>query len=209
MMSIQRRSTTSTALLWLSLLTGCTTLPVKTPSLASLLPSSTEPTQVVLTVQPSVLQEAGIPKHTGMMCRAYFFAGKDPAPIKVAGDWTFIAYEEPEGSPDKPQGLYRVADKEMENHYRKDVVGDSYVFWFPYETSEAVQLQLRGTLKLAGGRELTSTWVKMKLDPAQGGKNLPPSATSTSKNPSEPASAEGTAPPVHSTEGASPPSAKK
>jgi hypothetical protein len=147
---------------------GCTTLPVTKPDLAALLSREPEPTQMVVTVQPSVLQEAGIPKYTGMMCRAYFFAGKDPVPVKVSGDWTCVAFESPEGTAENPQGLYRVPAKDMESHYRKDVVGHSYVFWYPYETNRPAQLQLQGRLKLSEGREIQSSWIKLKMEPAGG-----------------------------------------
>jgi hypothetical protein len=155
---------------------------------------------MVVTVQPSILQEEGIPKHTGMMCRAYFFAGKDPVPMKVAGDWSVIAFESPEGSAENPQGLYKVAAQNLETHYRKDVVGDSYVFWFPYETSEAVQLQLQGTLKLKGGQEIKSSWLKLRLDPAQGMKGKSSPITSTSKPAKKDSSSTHSDPPTHSTD---------
>jgi hypothetical protein len=169
--------------------TGCATLTVKTPSFASILPREPEPTQMVVTVQPSVLQEGGIPKHTGMMCRAYFFAGKDPVPVKVVADWTCIAYEAPDGTPEKPQGLYRVAAADLSTHYRKDVVGDSYVFWLPYETDRPAPLQVQGRLKLASGKEIQSSWIKIKLEPAQGtkGKAKEDVGTSTAKEPTPPA----------------------
>ncbi len=179
---------------------GCTTLPVSVPNVSTLLPKSAEPTQMVVTVQPSVLQEAGVPKHTGMMCRAYFFAGKDPVPMKVVGDWSVIAFESPEGSAENPQGLYRVAAKDLDTHYRKDVVGDSYVFWFPYETSEAAQLQLQGTLKLADGKEIKSSWLKLRLDPAQGMKGKSSPITSTSKPLKKESPTASTEPPANSTE---------
>jgi hypothetical protein len=182
-------------------LVGCTTLPVSAPNISALLPKSAdEPTQMVVTVQPSVLQEEGIPKHTGMMCRAYFFAGKDPVPMKASGDWTVIAFESPAGTSENPQGLYKVAAKDLETHYRKDVVGDSYVFWFPYETSEVAQLQLQGTLKLADGKEIKSSWLKLRLDPAQGMKGKSSPITSTTKPSKKESLAASTEPPTNSTD---------
>ena len=125
-----------------------------------------DPNQIVLTANPCWLQDADKPTHTGLFCRMYFFDGNDPIPLSINGELQVIAYDAAkEGSPEKPQGIYKVATEELGRHYRPDVVGDSYVFWFHYQTTEVADLQIQATLKLKNGKEVTSGWVKIQLDP--------------------------------------------
>lgn len=125
------------------------------------------PTQIVLTANPCWLQDNNNqPTQTGLFCRMYFFQGNDPIPLSIAGDLKVTAFDASKGgSPEKPQGVYHVANGELGKHFRPDVVGDSYVFWFHYQTTEVANLEVQATLKLKNGKEITSGSVKVQLDP--------------------------------------------
>lgn len=125
------------------------------------------PTQIVLTANPCWLQDNNNqPTQTGLFCRMYFFQGNDPIPLSIVGDLKVTAFDASKGgSPEKPQGVYHVANGDLGRHFRPDVVGDSYVFWFHYQTTEVADLEVQATLKLKNGKEITSGSVKIQLDP--------------------------------------------
>lgn len=168
-------------------LAGCEHLSVRDLVVLPLSADAKPPTQLAMTVQPCWLAGEKKVEYSGVYCRMYFFDEKDPAALLANGDLTVVAYDEDADlDPNQPHGLYRVGADEMAGHYRKDVVGHSYVFWFHYQTDKPVNLRIQARFKPAAGEEIVSQWVRTKLDPAS--KESPPQ------------------PPVHSTESAVPPS---
>lgn len=123
-------------------------------------------TRMVLMLTPSSVESAGRTVHPGMMCRAYFFSGKTAKPVQVDGKVVFTAYDrgKPDGSP--PDGIYEIAPEELSKHLRQDIVGDSYVFWLPFEPAQATQVLVQGQLVYKDGTEITSSAVAVEMNPA-------------------------------------------
>lgn len=123
------------------------------------------PTRMVLMVTPSPVEGPGFKVHNGLICRAYFFAGKDAEPVQLkGGDIVFTAYDRSNPDPQQPDGLYEIPESDMPKHLRKDIVGDSYVFWLPFNSDAASHVLVQGELKLPNGEVITSSAVSVELN---------------------------------------------
>lgn len=132
-----------------------------------------EPTRMVLMVTPSTAEGTSYSIHPGLMCRAYFFFGKDPRPVQVKGDLCFTAYDRVNPNPDgSPQGKYVIPADELDKHLRRDVVGDSYVFWLPFDPPTETQVLVQGEFTPKHGNPIVSSGVSVELSPPASGEPL-------------------------------------
>lgn len=187
-------------------LPGCTLTPKHLPS-AVTRHWATEPTRMVMVLAPTQMEQNGVPVHQGMMCRVYFFHEKDPIPVLADGDVVITAYEQPAredgdvGVADDsgengavaptvaaardlnrpPDGLYQIPASELPGHVRKDIVGDSYLFWLPFDPKGKTQVLVQGFLKTRSGEQLTSGVVSLELEPVGTGNQ----ATGAKRRPSQ------------------------
>jgi hypothetical protein len=132
-----------------------------------------QPTRMVLLISPSRAEDAVTPAQQGMMCRAYFFAGENPHPVEVDGDVAFTAYDR--ANPDinrKPDGVFQIPADRLPSHLRRDIVGNSYLFWLPYEPADSTQMLVQGKLQLSKRDALTSSVVSVDLSPAVSAKEI-------------------------------------
>lgn len=122
---------------------------------------------MVVVLTPSRMEEHGQGSRQGMLCRVYFFHGEDPIPVRAKGDLVFTAFDHSRGGKNRePDGKYEIKADELASHLRKDIVGDSYLFWFPYEPMQKTQVSLQGTFQSTSGPEVQSGVVAMEMLPA-------------------------------------------
>ena len=143
---------------------GCAGLPLETTGKPKSPPKKMgTPTQIVLTANACWMQVTETRGQSGFFCRMYFFDGDDPVPISINGELNVVAFDAAkDGSPEKPQGVYTVKSEEMNRHYRPDIVGDAYAFWFQYHTTEPVDLQVQATLTLKTAKRSIAVGSKFK-----------------------------------------------
>lgn len=125
------------------------------------------PTRMVVLASPLPLEQLGVAQQ-GILCRIYFFLNENPIPIQVNGDMRFVAYDRLHPNEDgTPIGVYEISAEDMENHRRKDVVGESYVFWLPYQppTMTHVYIQADFTPRKKHAQPLMKI-VTLELEPA-------------------------------------------
>jgi hypothetical protein len=129
-------------------------------------PRPQEPTSMVVTVSPSMMFELGKGEQRGMLSRVYFFRGDDPVPVKVSGELTFVAYDTKKGDSNRPpDGVYTVSADSLGQHYRKDVVGPSYVCWLGYEPQQETQILVQARFRSSQKTELVGKVVSVDLQP--------------------------------------------
>lgn len=127
-----------------------------------------QPTKMVVVLSAARLEEDGKPRHQGMYARVYFFDGDDPIPVTANGKLTFIAYDQSKGTNKdrSPDGVYEIERERLPNHLRRDIVGDSYVMWLPYEPAQKTQVVVVGTFDGGDGKKVESSLVSIELVPA-------------------------------------------
>ncbi len=134
------------------------------------------PTRILMLLSQAAQQDGNQPKVQGMMCRIYFFEGANPKPIHVDGELVVNVYDTKfpnEAKSDaavattavKPTAMFPVHKSKLPHHLRSDIVGDSYVFWFPYEPREATRLMVEAHFKPTAGHELVSNKVAIDIGP--------------------------------------------
>jgi hypothetical protein len=145
---------------------GCTLTSELVSKTTAWLPAQ-YPTRMVLVVNQTRMDENGSASHQGMLCRAYFFHEDDPVPVKPVGDLVFTAYDQSrQGENRPPEGLYEISEADLPNHLRPDIVGASYLFWFPYEPAQKTQMAIQGKLTLPNKQVVSSGVVALEMLPA-------------------------------------------
>ena len=125
-----------------------------------------KPTRMVLLLAPAPVKDNGHGPHQGILCRVYFFAGAEPTPMKVKGDLAFSAYDRSKPLEKRPpDGLYEIPADRLPSHLRKDIVGDSYLFWLPFQSPDATGAIVQGRFETAKGHEVVSSIVSVDLMP--------------------------------------------
>ena len=109
------------------------------------------PDRLVVTASSSPLEDSNGQRHQGMLCRLYFFDGDDPQPVRVKGDLDLTAVDSKKRS-DVPKAKYAVPADKLASHLRKDLVGDSYLFWLPSPDQEPGRVLVRACFRPAGKR---------------------------------------------------------
>ncbi|MFO0944699.1 MAG: hypothetical protein U1D30_01940 [Planctomycetota bacterium] len=155
-----------TGMLLVTTLAGCASSP---PALVEKIPflPQKEPDRMVVVLSPSRMEELGQGSRQGMLCRVYFFHGEDPVPVRAKGDLVFTAYDQSKGGKNRePDGKYEIKAEELASHLRKDIVGDSYLFWLPYEPTAKTQMSLQGRFNPPGREEFSSGVIAMEMVPS-------------------------------------------
>lgn len=144
--------------------TGCVHLPT-TDMVALPVFSQAVPDEMVVTVSPMPLENEDRQRHQGLFCRVYFFANKEPIPIKTRGKLTAVATDSRLAS-DDTTSTFAVEASEFRDHERKDLVGECYVFWFPYEPKEDCDLNVHLTFQATGSDRTIHQSVQIHLSPS-------------------------------------------
>ena len=129
-----------------------------------------EPTRILTLLSPMSIGNGGKGLLQGMMCRVYFFREEGSPPIKVSGELVVTAHDPKNPIVDKAgkqvaNGVYMVDAQRLPGHMRRDQVGDSYVFWFPYEPKEESEIIVKVAFKSDTNRELEGNPVVINLKP--------------------------------------------
>ena len=82
-----------------------------------------------------------------------------------------------------PDGLYEIPADHLPSHLRKDIVGDSYLFWLPFQEPSATSVVVQGRFETAKGREVVSSIVSVDLKPTGSVEHTSASAASPSRQP--------------------------
>lgn len=136
------------------------------------------PTRMVMTCSEIPLESDGKPVHQGMLCRVYFFAGDGAYPVPANGALSFKMIDPVKGGPGRtPDGIYTVSAEEMPLHLRRDIVGDSYVFWLPYEPEMKTKVSLEASFTPHHQTQPVLGLVAVELNPVaakEGLAKIPP-----------------------------------
>jgi hypothetical protein len=144
---------------------GCTAMPKMPAKLADMGPASKTVSHIVLSADQMQLEKDGMPHHQGMLCRAYFFPGSDEIPVRISGDVVFTYYDMANGEQSEPVGKYGITPEMLPGHYRKDVVGHSYVFWLPCEPPAKTKMRVVAAFHSASCPPVASKPVEVELMP--------------------------------------------
>jgi hypothetical protein len=127
-------------------------------------PICDKPTQMLVTLTNWPLLADGEKVIPGVMARVYFFEEKQPAPVRVAADLEFAAYDHRgAGGSKEPFNKCTVAAAEMATHLRKDVVGESYLFWFACDQATSQQLVVNVTCRVKSSDKALNQVVAVDL----------------------------------------------
>lgn len=140
---------------------GCTSTSMTTAIMEKWDSIKRRPNRMIVSVAPNYIEKDGFPFHQGMYVRAHFFLNDEPVTMPAEGEMTFIAYDKSKGDPTDgtnptPVGVYRITKDELPKHQRKDIIGDSYIFWLPYEPSGPTQMVVNANFKPKYGEAFTS-----------------------------------------------------
>jgi len=115
------------------------------------------PNRLIVSASPNYIEKDGFPFHQGLFVRAHFFINDDPITMQADGEMTFTVYDKAKnGETPTPVGLYRISNEDMPKHLRKDIVGDSYVFWLPYEPETPTQMVVNASFRPPYGDPYTA-----------------------------------------------------
>jgi hypothetical protein len=145
---------------------GCTTTGMTTAFRNSWESMKRRPNRMIVSVAPNFVERDGFPFHQGMLVRVHFFLNDEPITMRADGEMTFVAYDKGKnGDNPTPVGLYRISNEEMLKHLRHDIVGDTYVFWLPYEPESPTQMVVNASFKPKYGDPYTSEPSVVHLTP--------------------------------------------
>jgi hypothetical protein len=150
---------------------GCTTLPTTTAFKQKWESMQRRPNRLIVSVAPNFIEKDGFPFHQGMYVRVHFFLNDEPLTMVAEGEMTFVAYDKSKngdplaGGDLQPVGVYRIAADELPKHLRKDIIGDSYIFWLPYEPETPTQMVVNASFKPKYGEPFTSEPSVVHLTP--------------------------------------------
>jgi hypothetical protein len=126
-----------------------------------------KPNRMVLLASASQMENNGQAPEPGMLCRIYFFEGSNPNPVKVSGDFELTAIDRSlPAAAGKPHGVYRVPAEQLPQHLRKDIVGNSYLFWLPYQPKQKTQLVVQGRFRSSKGADVVTSLTSVDLAPS-------------------------------------------
>ena len=150
---------------------GCTTMPMTTAFKQKWESMQRRPNRLIVSVAPNYIEKDGFPFHQGMYVRVHFFLNDEPLTMVAEGDMTFVAYDKSKngdplaGGDPQPVGIYRIASDELSKHLRKDIIGDSYIFWLPYEPETPTQMVVNASFNPKYGEPFTSEPSVVHLTP--------------------------------------------
>jgi hypothetical protein len=150
---------------------GCTTMPTTTAFKQKWESMQRRPNRLIVSVAPNFIEKDGFPFHQGMYVRVHFFLNDEPLTMVAEGEMTFVAYDKSKngdplaGGDLQPVGVYRIAADELPKHLRKDIIGDSYIFWLPYEPETPTQMVVNASFKPKYGEPFTSEPSVVHLTP--------------------------------------------
>jgi hypothetical protein len=116
------------------------------------------PNRLIVSVAPNYIEKDGFPYHQGLLVRVHFFLNEEPIPMRAEGTIRFVAYDKSkmgDGEPE-PVGIYVIKPEDLPKHLRKDIIGESYVFWLPYEPAAPTQVVVNASFQPTYG-DLIST----------------------------------------------------
>ena len=130
-------------------------------------PAPSIPTRMVLTLTQTPLEQNYTPVANGVICRVYFFVGKNAFPVHADGEMLLTAFDtsKPISATRKPDGVYHIEAEKLSGHYRKDTIGDSYVFWLPYEPQVKSQIIFEASFTNSDGTVIKGSPISVEMEP--------------------------------------------
>lgn len=127
------------------------------------------PTRIMLMTTPAPVETIQQSIVQGFMVRAYFFRGDNPEPVQVAGNLLFTVTDPKTaaGQAGQHNGIFQIPGDQLAKHFRPDVLGDSYLFWLPYDPPESSNVIVEARFLAKGEKEILDSGVnRIELMPA-------------------------------------------
>lgn len=132
------------------------------------------PNKLLVLLTPQQMKINGAADRQGMMCRVYAFEAGNPVPIQIQGDLSFTAFDQTRTAANRqPDGKYEIPADKLASHMRKDMVGQSYLFWLPYDPVMKTQMSVQAKFTDQAGHEVISDVVTLELEPPVSTTNMP------------------------------------
>ncbi|MEZ6060363.1 MAG: hypothetical protein R3C19_08385 [Planctomycetaceae bacterium] len=141
-------------------LTGCATMLTPPTEWFEKKPEFVTPHQLIPVWTDTVLHQAGQPGLRGCGGRIMFYSAEGKRSVRVDGSLIVYVWDDSRSSPDrKPDRKYVFRADELQRHYSKSKVGDSYSFWIPWDEAGGRRTVLTVVARFIGrdSSEVTST----------------------------------------------------
>ncbi len=145
---------------------GCTTLTGLPASWLDEKPEFVTPHQVIPVWSDTVLHQAGQKGVRGCGGRIMFYPSEGKRAVRVDGSLAVYVWDDSQQADDrKPNRKYVFKAEDLQKHYSKSKVGDSYSFWIPWDDVGGAQKELTVVARFVGsnGAETTSAPAKVIL----------------------------------------------
>ncbi|HVJ79620.1 MAG TPA: hypothetical protein VNC50_01010 [Planctomycetia bacterium] len=155
----------------LACLAGCASLP-SAPSLSDPMAVFRKaPVKMVVNLSQTHLEKDSMPYHQGMVATVYFFDADERNSLAVDGDIHFVAYDKAKhGDEPKPVGEYDIPAAKLQTHKKKDLIGDTYTFWLPYEPEQKTTMVVVASHRPKRGVPMVSEPSSIALTPLKESK---------------------------------------
>ncbi|MCA9064779.1 MAG: hypothetical protein KDA96_17025 [Planctomycetaceae bacterium] len=129
-------------------------------------PEFVTPRKVIPVWTDTVLHQAGSKGQRGCGGRVMFYSDDGKRAVRVDGSLVVYVWNDSEASVQrKADRKYVFTAEDLQMHYSKSTVGDSYSFWIPWDDTGSAQTELTLVVRFVGrnGAEVTSMPAKVIL----------------------------------------------
>jgi len=149
-----------------AVLPGCATLTSLPVSWLEEKPDFVTPQQIIPVWSDTVLHQSGQKGARGCGGRIMFYPPAGKRAIRVDGSLVVYAWDETKQQEDRrPDRKYVFRADDLQKHYSKSKIGDSYSFWIPWDDAGGAHKELTLVARFIGrnGAEVTSAPAKVIL----------------------------------------------
>ena len=149
-----------------AVLPGCATLTSLPVSWLEEKPEYVTPHQIIPVWSDTVLHQSGQKGARGCGGRIMFYPAEGKRAVRVDGSLVVYAWDESKQAEDrKPDRKYVFRANDLQKHYSKSKIGDSYSFWLPWDDAGGLHKELTLVARFVGrnGAEVTSAPAKVIL----------------------------------------------
>lgn len=149
-----------------AVLPGCATLTSLPVSWLEEKPEYVTPHQIIPVWSDTVLHQSGQKGARGCGGRIMFYPAEGKRAVRVDGSLVVYAWDESKQEEDrKPDRKYVFRANDLQKHYSKSKIGDSYSFWIPWDDAGGLHKELTLVARFVGrnGAEVTSAPAKVIL----------------------------------------------
>ena len=147
-------------------LPGCATLTSLPTSWLEEKPEFFTPHQLIPVWSDTVLHQSGQKGARGCGGRIMFYPAEGKRAVRVDGSLVVYAWDESKQVEDRrPDRKYVFRANDLQKHYSKSKIGDSYSFWIPWDDAGGAHKELTLVARFVGrnGAEVTSAPAKVIL----------------------------------------------